>query len=176
MAFNTETFTPAVDLPSRAVADVEVVDPNLTVQPYYNLGASTARFGGCLVTKDSGTQQGISPATANTNGHVFGMTHVSIQSLTDHRQNPNKYEKDLGNPPGVVQGVGNVWLRRYTGTMLPGDMVVVGASGYPKKSDGTGTVVGMANTSGIGNVGTPTTSILVTLRLPAFGSGIAPVA
>lgn len=175
MAFDTETFTPAVNLQSRANADVEVVDGSLVIRPEYALGSTIARYGGCLVVKDSGTQRGISAATENSLGVIFGMTHASVQDLSgaDYRENPNNYTKHLGSNPGVVQGTGNVWIRRYTGTVLPNDLLVVGPSGYPKKSGGTGTIVGLAVTSGVGNVGSPTTSIMATISLPAFSSGLA---
>src|SRR3990167_9169062 len=103
MAFNTETFTPAVNLQVRANADVEVVDGTLVIRPEYALGSTIARYGGCLVTKDAGTQRGISAAAENSTGVIFGMTHASIQDLSgaDYRENPNSYTKHLGSNPGV---------------------------------------------------------------------------
>ena len=176
MSDNKETFVPAVSFASRAVADVEIIDHNtVNISPFYLLGGTVARFGGCAVIKDTGTELGVSPAADDTIGTVFGLTHISIQDLSaaNNRENTNNNEKGLGFPPGIVQGNGAVWLRRYTGTILPNDQLVVGPSGYPKKAAGVGTVIGIAATSGVGNVGVPTTSIRVHVNLPAHPSGLA---
>jgi len=181
MANRKETPSIRYTSTTKAIADVEVISNNtLNIEFYYGFNATTSRYGGCLVTKDTSDESTISPATANSTAVILGMTYYSIQdkSGASHRLNPFALERDLGELPGVIQGKGQIWLRRFVGTVLPNDKLIAGPSGYAKAGSATeaGTVIGISQTSGIGDVDSPgaDASIRVNVDLPAYPSGLNP--
>jgi len=176
---NSSVWSPAVVLKKNKVMDVTIRSSSLNVLSDYVLGGSAVRYGGCAVTK--GTTEGeVTVATSGITTEVFGITASSVQDLepANYREAPYESTVHTGQPVGIIQGNGEVSIRRFDGTVAPGDRMVVGVSGYLKnRSTSAETVVGIASTSGVGNIGDPTatgadTPIRIALKLPAKGNNI----